>query len=89
MPLFDIFKKKEVAQKSIMESTSKEIVTSHEAITFPQSTFTLHEDLQGLVWIADGKFKNYDLNAAKTKNEKSFETNGIRFSISMMGQNEP
>jgi hypothetical protein len=89
MPLFDIFKKKDVAQKGIVESTSKEIVTSHEAITFPQSTFTLHEDLRGLVWIADGKFKNYDLNAAKAKSEKSFETNGIRFSISMMGQNEP
>lgn len=89
MPLFDIFKKKDVAQKNIVESVSKEIVTSHEAITFPQSTFTLHEDLRGLVWIADGKFKNYDLNAAKTKSEKSFETNGIRFSISMMGQNEP
>lgn len=89
MPLFDIFKKKEVAQKSIVESTSKEIVTSQEAITFSQPTFTLHEDLRGLVWIADGKFKNYDLNAAKTKSEKSFETNGIRFSISMMGQDEP
>jgi len=59
MPLFDIFKKNEVAQKSIVESTSKEIVT------FSQSAFTLHEDLRGLVWIADGKFKNYDLNAAK------------------------
>jgi len=83
MPLFDIFKKTEVAQKSIVESTSKEIVT------FSQSAFTLHEDLRGLVWIADGKFKNYDLNAAKTKSGKSFETNGIRFSISMMGQDEP
>ena len=89
MPLFDIFKKKEVAQKSIVESTSKEIVTSQEAVTFPQSTFTLHEDLRGLVWIADGTFKNYDLNASKTKSGKSFETNGIRFSISMMGQDEP
>lgn len=89
MPLFDVFKKKEAAQKNTVESTSKAIVTSQEAITFPQSTFTLHEDLQGLVWIADGKFKNYDLNAAKTKSGKSFEINGIRFSISMMGQKEP
>ncbi len=89
MSLFDIFKKKEIAQKSIVESTSKAIVTSQEAVTFPQSTFTLHEDLRGLVWIADGKFKNYDLNAAKTKSGKSFETNGIRFTISMMGQDEP
>lgn len=80
MSLFDIFKKKEVAQKSIVESASKEIVT------FTQSTFTLHEDLKGLVWIADGEFKNY---ASKAKSEKSFETNGIRFSISMMGQDEP
>lgn len=80
MPLFDIFKKKDVTQKSLMESASKEIVT------FAQSTFTLHEDLKGLVWIADGKFKNY---ASKANSEKSFETNGIRFSISMMGQNEP
>ena len=80
MSLFDIFKKKEVAPKSIVESVPKEIVT------FAQSTFTLHEDLKGLVWIADGKFKNY---ASKAKSEKSFETNGIRFSISLMGQNEP
>ena len=80
MPLFDIFKKKDVAQKSLVGSTSKEIVT------FAQSTFTLHEDLKGLVWIADGEFKNY---TSKAKSERSFETNGISFSISMMGQNEP
>jgi hypothetical protein len=86
MPLFDIFKKKEVAPKNIVENAPKEIVASKEVITFAQSTFTLHEDLKGLVWIADGKFKNY---TPKSNSNKSFETNGIRFSISMMGQNEP
>jgi len=80
MPLFDLFKKNEATQKSIVESVPKEIVT------FLQSEFTLHEDLKGLVWIGDGKFKNY---TSKVNSENSFEINGISFSISMMGQNEP
>ena len=80
MSLFDIFRKKEVLSKTSIEQERSKIVHNY------QSMFTIHEDLKGLVWIADGEYKNY---VSKESSYRSFETNGIRFTISFMGQDEP
>jgi hypothetical protein len=80
MSLFDIFRKKEALSKISTEQEQSKIVHNY------QSMFTIHEDLKGLVWIADGEYKNY---VSKDSTYRSFETNGIRFTISFMGQDEP
>ena len=80
MSLFDIFRKKEAISKTSIEQEQLKLVYND------RSMFTIHEDLKGLVWIADGEYKNY---VSKENSYKSFETNGIRFTISFMGQDEP
>jgi hypothetical protein len=46
----------------------------------------LHPDLEGLVWIGDGKFKNYNDNQ---NNTNSFEVDGIVFTTSFGQDTEP
>ncbi|MBD2149804.1 TerB N-terminal domain-containing protein [Pseudanabaena sp. FACHB-1277] len=88
MSLFDIFRKKEVVHKAATEIKTKEIVpTSQDKIVpTPQIVATIHEDLNGLVWIADGESKNY---VSKTESYKNFTVNGVSFTVSLMGNDEP
>lgn len=80
MGLFDFLKKKE-PEPSLPSSIETTAVVSQK-----QPTLRLHEDLRGLVWIADGIFKNY---LPKPSSKQVFEAGGISFTISLMGQEEP
>lgn len=46
----------------------------------------LHNDLNGLIWIADGPYKNYSPDNNK---KKYFDVDGVRVSFSYMQQDEP
>jgi hypothetical protein len=47
---------------------------------------TIHDDLRGLVWIGDGKYKNY---TQTQKDADAFDINGLHISLSFMNQEEP
>ncbi len=46
----------------------------------------IHEDLKKLVWIGDGKYKNYEQSQG---DENSFEVDGFRVTISFQNKEEP
>ncbi len=79
MSIFDIFKKSEKKEVQI-SAPKKEIAES------ARTTISLHEDLEGLVWIGDGKFKNY---SREVVHQSSFEVDGTKFTYSFMGADEP
>lgn len=47
---------------------------------------TIHEDLTYLIWIADGKYKNYTLNQEK---DDLHNLNGFRIKVSFLNKDEP
>lgn len=79
MSIFDIFKKSN--QKDIQVIAPKEQTTKNH-----RPTISLHEDLEGLVWIGDGKYKNY---SREIKHQSNFEVEGIKFTYSFLGADEP
>jgi hypothetical protein len=88
MSLFDIFRKKEVVHKASTENKTKEIVpiSQGKIVPTPQVVTTIHKDLNGLVWIADGESKNY---VSRVESYKTFTVNGVSFTISLRGNDEP
>jgi hypothetical protein len=78
MSLFNISKK-----SSNLPEVSK---TDNNSVIQFHPSFKLHDDLNGLVWIGDGPYKNYSSDAAK---KNTFELDGIRLVISFMHQDEP
>ena len=81
MALFDLFKKTEPQSNK----KNKDLVPTNNSNIIPQEP-KLHTDLENLVWIADGKFKNY-------KNEKSnsdtVDLGPIKITISFLNEEEP
>lgn len=82
MSILNFFKKTKNVEKiesvnPIVSSDSKELIKKGP---------TLHEDLKGLIWIADGPNKNYSLSSSKSEN---IDVGSIRISISFLGQEEP
>lgn len=66
MSIFNLFKKKKPNKKTELvpvETKSKNEKTSKTVSN--EVTLTLHPDLKGLVWIGDGKYKNYELPPPK------------------------
>lgn len=47
---------------------------------------TINENLKDLIWIADGKYRNYK---QKQEHRNTFDSNGLRISISFMDREEP
>jgi len=83
MGIFGFLKKKEKKHKLITKSSD---VTPSTNNSLSVKGLTIHDDLRDLVWIGDGKYKNYK----QTPNEKNIiEIGGIRISISFMNQEEP
>ncbi len=83
MGLFDFLKKKDRNSELVkIEKTSAPDNNKSLAV----KGLTIHEDLRNLVWIGDGKFKNFSQNK---NNENCMEVNGFRISISFMNQEEP
>lgn len=84
MGLFDFLKKNEKNIELTTPQTSS--VTPIESTCLSVRGLTIHDDLRGLVWIGDGKYKNYKQTE---ENNNSIELNGFRITISFMNQEEP
>jgi hypothetical protein len=84
MGLFSFFTKK---KKSQTTQNSDEVVKSSTSIykSFIDE-FSIHEDIVDLLWIADGKFKNYE---QKSSQGNSVNINGLTISFSFLNQEEP
>jgi len=83
MGLFDFLKKKEKNDK--LTESSLEVAPA-TGTSLSVRGLTVHNDLRDLVWIGDGKYKNYK---QAISNKNTMEINGIRISISFMNQEEP
>lgn len=83
MGLSNFLKKKEKADVPVKDRTEVAPVNNK---SLSVRGLTIHDDLRNLVWIGDGKFKNYTQNQS---DKNSMEVNGIRISISFMNQEEP
>lgn len=84
MGLFDFLKKKEKNIELTTPQTSH--VTPIENTSLSVKGLTIHDDLRDLVWIGDGKYKNYKQTQ---ENNSSIDLNGFRITISFMNQEEP
>lgn len=82
MSIFDIFKKPEIQSKSSNNSSLVLVNTNEVMIKCP----TLHSDLEGLVWIADGPYNNYTNDST---NKDTIDLGSIKISISFINQEEP
>ncbi len=84
MGFFDFLKKKEkIAELANPRTTNVASINSSSLIV---KGLTIHPDLTDLVWVADGKHKNY---TQRQENNSSIDLNGIRITISFMNQEEP
>ena len=86
MGLFNIFKKrktKKVIIKNKQPENNTTVIKSNEVAI---RGITIHKDLIDLIWIADGKYKNYFNN---NENKYSFELNDYKIKISFFNQEEP
>ncbi len=83
MPLFDFLKKKEKNDKL---AANRLDVAPATGTSVSVKGLTIHNDLRDLVWIGDGKYKNYK----KAPSEKNtMEINGFQISIAFMNHEEP
>ena len=84
MGLFNFMKKKETNVVSV--TPQKPDVDSNENKSLSVKGLTIHDDLRDLVWIGDGKYKNYKQTQ---EDNNSIDLNGFRITISFMNQEEP
>ncbi len=82
MALFNIFKKPDVPSNNNNDTSSNTNITNDVMVKGP----TLHSDLKGLVWIADGPYKNYN---NITSNKDTIDLGSIKITISLINQEEP
>lgn len=86
MSILDLFRKKETSIK-INDIRSDPIPIKSTDLTLRQNpAISIHDDLLGLIWFADGPFKNY-VNENTEKN--TFNYNGLKISLRMTGDEEP
>jgi hypothetical protein len=86
MGLLNLFRKKEKVINSTVNNYELNQSQSMELSVHQNPTIKLHDDLKGLIWFADGPFKNYT-NENIEKN--SFDYNGLKISLRMTGDEEP
>ena len=84
MGLFKFRKKKE--KKADLITPQSLEVASIENKSLSIKGLTIHDDLRDLIWIADGKYKNYKQTQ---EDNNSIDLNGFRLTISFMNQEEP
>ena len=84
MGLFNFGKKKEQNLKRSQDE--KKDIAPIKNTSLSVKGLTIHEDLKELVWIGDGKYKNYKQSKG---DENSFEIDGYRITISFQNQEEP
>jgi len=84
MGLFDFLKKKEKKVQLLSQNTNKIVISEIKSLIV--KGLTIHNDLRNLLWIGDGKYKNY----TQTNDDKnSIEINDFRITISFQNQEEP
>jgi hypothetical protein len=84
MGLFNFKKKKEKNFKKSSYEKTNLVPTIDSGLSV--KSLTIHEDLKELVWIGDGKYKNYEQSK---EDENSFEIDGLRITITFQNQEEP
>ena len=86
MGIFNLFHKKENSVNAI-ESNGDPIASHSTELAVRQNpVISIHEDLIGLIWFADGPFENYS-NENIEKNTYSY--NGLSITLRMTGDEEP
>lgn len=80
--MFKFFKKSYSLSKQ--QNNSSIVPAKKEALM--KKGPTLHEDLKGLIWIADGPYKNY---SHESTDENTINLDYITITISFLGQEEP
>jgi hypothetical protein len=86
MSILDLFRKKEVATKKVEDKSDITPNKTTELTVLQNPTISIHDDLVGLVWFADGSFKNY-VNDNIEKNSSIY--NGLKITLRMTGDEEP
>lgn len=86
MRLFDLFKK---AKKPVVDEkqTNSLATYSGKVVTSEQSNLTVHEDIKGLLWFANGPRRNYEQEA--DGGVTSFKLDGVVMTIGLSGSVEP
>ncbi len=85
MGIFDFLKRQSVTTDVQSQNVEKAEITKQNKQQINQY-FHLHPDLEGLIWIGDGKNKNFSLEENRKNN---IEIDGIRISVSFTGEQEP
>ncbi len=80
--LFGINKTSKINQSK----PTTEIAVRNTSIRSEKTTLQVHPDIQDLLWIGDGKYKNYFPTPSK---KNVFEANGFSFTISFGVEDEP
>ncbi len=86
MSIFDLFRKKETSIKTTENGNGPIPIKSTDLTVRQNPAITIHDDLVGLIWFADGPFKNY-VNDNIEKN--TFNYNGLKITLRMTGDEEP
>ncbi|MEX1011070.1 MAG: TerB N-terminal domain-containing protein [Balneolaceae bacterium] len=85
MGIFSFFRKKKKETQINLKKTEN-VISAKSIIKSSFDEHTIHRDLLDLLWIADGKYKNYKQSSS---NNKSVNINGIQISFSFLNQEEP
>ncbi len=86
MSILDLFRKKEVATKTIENKCDQTPNKTTEMTVRQNPSISIHDDLVGLIWFADGFFKNY---VNDNFENSSFNYNGLKITLRMTGDEEP
>ncbi|MDA3799860.1 MAG: TerB N-terminal domain-containing protein [Kiritimatiellae bacterium] len=84
MGVFNSRKKKEKKKEKSPIATTALVTNRNTSLS--AKGLTIHEDLKELIWIGDGKLKNYTQSKG---DQNSFEIDGYRITISFHNQEEP
>lgn len=86
MSIFNLFRKKEIEVKTVENKTETIESKTTELTVTTSPTIRLHNDLVGLIWFADGPFKNYVNDNIENS---CFNYNGLKITLRMTGDEEP
>jgi len=93
MGLFNFLKKKRnrVAEVTTQQESNKSSIINNETTSTDNNSLiikglTIHHDLKDLVWIGDGKYKNFN---PQQENNTTINLNDIQLTISILTREEP
>ncbi|HDR73814.1 MAG TPA: hypothetical protein ENN85_07890 [Methanoculleus sp.] len=85
MGFLNLFRGKKEKSELLLEKSKNRLKSSNNAVEPYSDRFQIPEDVKKLMWIADGKYKNYE----SEKNTKIFENELFRIEMSYLGVEEP